>query len=110
MRWQGRHDSNVRPAVLETAALPTELPPCVGTRTSRTRVAALRLLRLPVRRVGAAPAAELAQLHAIRIVSLVLLGRVVAFLAGWTLQGHDHHATLTRSHRCASTKIKPSGG
>ena len=26
--WQGREDSNPRPAVLETAALPTELHPC----------------------------------------------------------------------------------
>src|SRR5438477_4150584 len=72
--------------------------------------AARRLLRLPVRGVGAAPAAELAQLQSVRIVLLVLLGRVVALLAGGTLQGHDHHATLTRSHCCASTKIKPSGG
>ncbi|AIE83499.1 recombinase [Fimbriimonas ginsengisoli Gsoil 348] len=29
-KWQGRQDSNPRPAVLETAALPTELHPCVA--------------------------------------------------------------------------------
>jgi hypothetical protein len=27
--WQGRQDSNPRPAVLETAALPSELHPCI---------------------------------------------------------------------------------
>ena len=27
--WQGRQDSNPRPAVLETAALPAELHPCI---------------------------------------------------------------------------------
>ena len=27
--WQGRQDSNLQPAVLETAALPLELLPCV---------------------------------------------------------------------------------
>ena len=28
--WQGRQGSNPRPTVLETAALPTELHPCLG--------------------------------------------------------------------------------
>ena len=28
--WQGRQDSNPRPAVLETAALPSELHPCIS--------------------------------------------------------------------------------
>ena len=30
--WQGRQDSNLRPTVLETAALPTELHPYNGQR------------------------------------------------------------------------------
>lgn len=28
--WQGQKDSNPRPTVLETVALPTELYPCIG--------------------------------------------------------------------------------
>ena len=31
-RWQGKKDSNLRPSVLETAALPTELLPYVVDR------------------------------------------------------------------------------
>jgi hypothetical protein len=32
--WQGRRDSNPRPADLEAAALPTELRPCADTSIS----------------------------------------------------------------------------
>ena len=35
-KWQGRRDSNPRPAVLETAALPTELHPCTRRNHPRT--------------------------------------------------------------------------
>src|SRR6185312_8395978 len=39
---QGRRDSNPRPTVLETAALPTELRPCVGWPVYRARFRANR--------------------------------------------------------------------
>lgn len=45
--WQGRRDSNTQPTVLETAALPVELHPYIGTPNgNRTRTSGLKGRRL----------------------------------------------------------------
>jgi len=72
---QGQQDSNPRPVVLETTALPAELYPYA-------RGVTLPLdLRLAMRGVLAAPAAELPQGEPVRVVLLILGGRVVALFA-----------------------------
>src|SRR5437868_11815477 len=88
VNWQEWQDSNPRPTVLETAALPTELHPyldrgcqVLGVRTGpppsqHLTPATQHLLRLPVLRVVAAAGAELLELQALRIVPLVLRRRV----------------------------------
>src|SRR5712691_179497 len=86
--WQGWSDSNARPAVLETAALPAELHPCAGRRQQYKKVAAT-LLGFPVGSMLPAPRAKLLDLEPVGIILLVLDGRVVAFLTGLTLQGDD---------------------
>ena len=40
--WQGQKDSNPRHAVLETAALPTELYPCICVKLFSLKVFCLR--------------------------------------------------------------------
>jgi hypothetical protein len=51
-----------------------------------------------VRRMTAAPPAELTQLQAVWIVALVLDRRIVASFAVRALQGDDGRATLGRRH------------
>lgn len=41
-KWQGQQDSNPRPTVLETVALPTELYPCVSEGICTTSARFLR--------------------------------------------------------------------
>ena len=48
-----------------------------------------KLLGLAVRRVLSAARAELAEFQTIRIVTTILLGRVISFLAVITLKGND---------------------
>ena len=72
-------------AVLETAGLPLNLRPFSGDSLSPT----LSLLDFLMRLVLAALTTELAHFQPIRIVLLVLDGRVVALLTGLTLQGDD---------------------
>src|SRR5919112_5248170 len=86
-RWQGRQDSNLQPLVLETSALPIELHP-----SGRPR-----LLRLPVQLVLPAARAELVQLHAPRVVSLVLARAVRALFADGARQ-RDHGSVLGLGH------------
>src|SRR5947208_2541205 len=66
---------------------------------------AQRLLRLPVRRVVAAAGAELLELQAVRVVPLVLGGRVVPLLA--VLARHPDDDPVFLRHR--SYVLPPAG-
>src|SRR5207248_218897 len=82
----GGRDSNSQPLVLETRALPIELPPYDG--------AATWLTSLPMLRVLAAPRAEFRHLEAVRIVLPVLRRRVRARPAGLARERDDRAVVL----------------
>src|ERR1700676_49799 len=112
--WQGGQDSNLQPAVLETAALPIAPPPSRVRQANppyRTAVrqqimsvswARLkeldRLLGFAVRFVAPAEAAILAQLEPLAGLLLVLEGVVVAPLA-LGASHRNHHPGLFFRHR-----------
>jgi hypothetical protein len=102
-RWkgQGRQESNPQPAVLETAALPIELRPCIAETV---------LPRLSVASVRATTWAELTQLETGRIVTTILFRRVIALLALRALE-RDHDAVgLTLLRHCTPTRSSDASG
>jgi hypothetical protein len=91
LSWQGGQDSNLQPAVLETAALPITPPP-------------FSLSRFPVGTMTATPTAILAQLQPVGRLLLVLLCVVVAAFA-LAARHHYHHAVLFFGQFPASNSI-----
>ena len=97
---QGRRDSNPRPSVLETDALPAELLPSVGggSRYQPPDEVLPGLAGLLVHGVLAIVVAVLLHLQAFTVVDLGLHGDVVAVLALGALQG-DLHPLVVACHR-----------
>jgi hypothetical protein len=98
--WQGRRDSNPRPSVLETGALPTELLPFDGpaNRTGARDASGLwPLAGLAMGRVDTLERAVLLEFDALTVIELVLHGDVVAALALGALKG-DLDALVVLCH------------
>jgi hypothetical protein len=80
---------NPQPLVLETSALPIELLAYMaGTRTKHVP-APTKLLRFAMRSVFLATRTILVELKTVRVITTVLLSRVIAFLAVVTLKCDD---------------------
>src|SRR5207248_2248384 len=96
----GGRDSNSQPLVLETRALPIELPPYAAPRRRIRRPSASCQWssRLAVRRVLPAPWAELRKLDPVGIVLPVLRRRVRARPAGRARQRDDRAVVF--GHLC----------
>src|SRR6187402_1452317 len=97
---QGRRDSNPRPSVLETDALPTELLPSGGgaSVSARSRQKSRPLAGLLVDGMPPVVAAVLLHLQPLTIVDLRLHRDVVAVLALGALE-RDLHPLVVLGHQ-----------
>ena len=108
LSWQGLRASNSRPAVLETAALPTELNPCIFLIQVFRNHSGNRLLGFLMNRVFAVELTVFFLFEPAWSISFLLGGRVISMLAFGAFQCDylTHIKLRYRNSECGVTALR----